>query len=681
MRALLAGVRKLCKNLVCSVNKNRSHLHWDENGQPLSSRFNDIYFSRENGLEESNYTFIQQNQLPQQFTKLEQPVFTIGETGFGTGLNFLLTWQTWNSIRQHINNRDQTLHFISVEKFPLSRDELSVTAKLWPQLSDFSQALINAYPPDTAAGFHRLEFAQGKVKLTLMFGEAGDCLQQLAQTNAIDSRGQPSWWVDCWFLDGFAPAKNPEMWRSEVIQAIATLSRSGTRFATFTAAGAVRRELQQQGFHCEKIPGFGKKRDMLRGVFEKPSTVSKPGWQTISPWFAPESIAIIGGGLAGCTLARCLAERGKQVSVFEQHPALASEGSGNAQGIVYARLSPHHDALSHFNLTAQVFANHFYQRHGFFEQHGKQCGILHLAVTAKQRDYYYRLGEQFAASGFARWLNREQASMLCGMATTAGGLFVEKSGWLNPPALCRALCQHPNIRLHLSSKVQHIHYAEGQWYISHRDSSEQRAQAVVVACAHTAKAFPLLQGFTTKSIRGQVSHLYGAQQLKLNTVLCGEGYIAPACEGMQSLGASFNLDSQDTQLSLADHQSNVQSLQAMLAQPLNIDPTQLQGRVGFRCTSPDYFPLCGPVAELTALCQRFAQWRKNASAAIDLPGVYHPQLYCHLAFGSRALAYAPLCSAQLASIICGEAPPLEANLYRHIHPARFAIRDLKRNQR
>ncbi|MBX2859344.1 MAG: bifunctional tRNA (5-methylaminomethyl-2-thiouridine)(34)-methyltransferase MnmD/FAD-dependent 5-carboxymethylaminomethyl-2-thiouridine(34) oxidoreductase MnmC [Cellvibrionaceae bacterium] len=663
------------------MTKNSKNLRWDEAGQPLSSHFNDVYFSRDNGLEESNYVFIQQNQLPQQFASLERPAFTIGETGFGTGLNFLLAWQTWRNAQLNKNNQQhQCLHFISVEQFPLSRDELSATSRLWPQLQHYSRALIDAYPPETASGFHRIEFDRGQVKLTLIFGEAGDCLQQLCQANAIDRHNNPSWWVDCWFLDGFAPAKNPEMWRRDVIQALAKLSRNGTRFATFTAAGAVRRELQQQGFRCEKAPGFGKKRDMLRGEFEQPAAASKPSWVTISPWSAPTSIAIIGGGLAGCTLARCLADRGKQVSLFEQHPALACEGSGNAQGIVYARLSPHNDALSRFNLAAQQFANHFYQYHDFFKRCGEQCGVLHLAGTDKQRDSYHRLGEHYASSGFARWLNREQASLLCGAATRAGGLFIEKSGWLNPPALCRALCQHPNIRLYLGRNIQHIAYDKTRWQLSDPDGNQQYAQALVVACAHTAKAFPFVQGFTTKSIRGQVSHLNESQQVPLKTVLCGEGYIAPPCEGMQSLGASFNLDSADTQLRLEDHQSNLDSIQAMLAQPLKIDPAQLQGRVGFRCTSPDYFPLCGPVADHATLCQRFAAWRKNASTAIDLPGAYHPQLYCHLGFGSRALAYTPLCSEQLASLICGEAPPLQSDLYRHIHPARFAVRDLKRNQ-
>ena len=232
-------------------------------GQPFSARFNDVYFSSDNGLAESHYVFLDQNQLANRFKSCLKEQFTIAETGFGTGLNFLSTWKLWNS---HAPSR-ATLHFISCEKFPISPQDLILAHQQWPELTDYSEELIKRYQlinNETKS----ITLIIGNVKLSLLFDDASTALSQQSaidiNARAINSSNIK---VDAWFLDGFAPSKNPDMWTDQLFQQMARLSHTNTTFATFTSASAVRKGLQQAGFTVNKLPGFGKKREMLAGKF------------------------------------------------------------------------------------------------------------------------------------------------------------------------------------------------------------------------------------------------------------------------------------------------------------------------------------------------------------------------------------------------------------------------------
>ncbi|OIR12418.1 tRNA 5-methylaminomethyl-2-thiouridine biosynthesis bifunctional protein MnmC [mine drainage metagenome] len=224
-------------------------IEWRD-GQPYASAFQDVYFSTDNGLEETKFVFLTQNDLAIRFKNLKNANFTIAETGFGTGLNFLSAWQLWS---EHAPS-DSCLHFISVEKYPLTVDDISLAQAYWPTLADYSQQLLTQYRQLTP-GIHQLSFANGKVTLNLLIGDVSEMLPQIETP------------VEAWFLDGFSPAKNPDMWSASLFQNMARLSHSLTTFATFTSAGDVRRGLQAVGFQVKKLAGFGKKREMLRGHF------------------------------------------------------------------------------------------------------------------------------------------------------------------------------------------------------------------------------------------------------------------------------------------------------------------------------------------------------------------------------------------------------------------------------
>ena len=246
-------------------------LDWTD-GLPCSRQFDDVYFSRHNGLEETRHVFLHNNQLKQRFNQLKPyENFTIAETGFGTGLNFLATWKLW----QENAPKTGKMHFISVEKYPLSTSQLARALTLWPELKSLSQNLIERYPNPVEQPVNRLLFDKGRVQLTLLIGDVQDAFEALDPSlgNAhLDTRtgySEQKVGVDAWFLDGFSPSKNPEMWQPKLYHTMAKLSsyaHSKSTIATFTAAGHVRRGLEAAGFSVSKVPGFGRKREMVAGA-------------------------------------------------------------------------------------------------------------------------------------------------------------------------------------------------------------------------------------------------------------------------------------------------------------------------------------------------------------------------------------------------------------------------------
>ena len=234
-----------------------SKLEWINN-QPYSLDFNDIYFNSQNGLQETEYVFIEHNQLKARFSSLEKESFTVIETGFGTGLNFLAVAAHWLALAP----KHAQLRYISIEKFPLTLADLARTHSVWPQFAVISSELLQCYT-NIKAGINTYSIAEGRIQLDLHADDISYTLPLISQK------------ADAWLLDGFAPAKNAEMWSGHVFEHIANLSQNNTTFATFTSAGAVRRGLQTARFKVKKQVGFGKKREMLSGVFAGDAPIGK----------------------------------------------------------------------------------------------------------------------------------------------------------------------------------------------------------------------------------------------------------------------------------------------------------------------------------------------------------------------------------------------------------------------
>ncbi|CAN7555199.1 bifunctional tRNA (5-methylaminomethyl-2-thiouridine)(34)-methyltransferase MnmD/FAD-dependent 5-carboxymethylaminomethyl-2-thiouridine(34) oxidoreductase MnmC [Pseudomonas sp. LjRoot71] len=645
-------------------------LDWDEQGQPLSSQFADVYFSNENGLAETRYVFLANNQLPERFAALTaDQQLVIGETGFGTGLNFLCAWQLFD---QHATATAR-LHFVSVEKYPLNKADLQRALGLWPELAPYAEQLLAQYVA-LHPGFQRLVLAGGRVVLTLLIGDA------------LELFGQLDAHVDAWFLDGFAPAKNPDMWTPELFAELARLSHASTTMGTFTSTGYVRRRLNDAGFKMKRVPGLGKKWEVLKGSFIGEPTAGE------KPWFArppqptdARSALVIGAGLAGCATAASLAQRGWQVTLLERHAAIAQEASGNPQGVLYLKLSAHGTTLS------RLIVSGFGHSRRLLEQLPKgtdwdNCGVLQLAFGAKEAQRQAQLAGAFPSDLLCA-LDKSAAEDKAGISLPAGGLFYPEAGWVHPPALCALLSQQPNIQLQLHQEALQLRRDGDSWHAWNGEQLLASASVVVLASAAEIKRFSQSAGLPLKRIRGQISRLPAtAASRALSTVVCAEGYVAPPRQDEHTLGASFDFNSDDLTLNSADHASNLQLLEEIspeLAGALNaatLDPEQLQGRAAFRCTSPDYLPIVGPLADAAAFAEAYAVLSKDARQAPDTPCPWLNGLYINSGHGSRGLITAPLSGELIAAWLNDEPLPVPADVAQACHPNRFALRALIRNK-
>ena len=324
---------------------------------PEAIDYGDIYFSTDGGSEETKTIFLKACGLPERWADI--PYFAIGELGFGTGLNFLETLQLWEETTK--TNTHQRLHYISIEKHPLDKIQLWESLKFWPGNLSVKMSLVKNWP-GRVKGFHNLDF--DNVRLTLIHDDVGEALSQI--------QGQ----IDAWFLDGFSPSKNPDMWSPEVMAQLSRLSRVGTRLGTFTVARKVRDGLSQAGFLVEKKKGFGRKRDRLEAVF--PGRWDIPAKPDIKP-------IIIGAGIAGASLAHSFLSRGIIPTIID--PSDGSAASGNPSAIIKPRLDLQDRPESRFFLSSYLYALNRYQN--------LQCvlenTVVHKCPTVKEQNRYEKL--------------------------------------------------------------------------------------------------------------------------------------------------------------------------------------------------------------------------------------------------------------------------------------------------
>ncbi|MDI2140600.1 MULTISPECIES: bifunctional tRNA (5-methylaminomethyl-2-thiouridine)(34)-methyltransferase MnmD/FAD-dependent 5-carboxymethylaminomethyl-2-thiouridine(34) oxidoreductase MnmC [unclassified Pseudomonas] len=652
-----------------------AQIDWDDQGRPRSRVFDDVYFSDQSGLDETRYVFLEQNRLAERFAALPAGGrLVIGETGFGTGLNFLCAWQLFE---QHAV-AGARLHFVSVEKFPLSPADLQRALSLWPDLKQFSDRLLKHYVA-IHQGFQRIVLDNGRVTLTLLIGDA---LEQLPQLD-----GQ----IDAWFLDGFAPAKNPEMWTAELFAELARLAAPGSTISTFTSTGWVRRLLNAAGFKMKRTPGIGHKWEILRGEFLGwPEDVPLPA--AVKPWFArPAPVTgehralVIGAGLAGCATAASLAARGWQVSLLERHDAVAREASGNPQGVLYLKLSAHGTALS------QLIVSGFGYTRRLLEtlQRGTDwddCGVLQLAFNEKERERQAQLAAAFAED-LLQWLDQPEAQARAGVGLAHGGLYYPEGGWVHPPALCQAQSAQPGVTLLTHQEAVELRKVDGQWQAFDGGRLIATAPVVVLAGAAEIKRFPQSADLPLKRIRGQITRLAETTQSQaLATVVCAEGYVAPARLGEHTLGASFDFNNDDLTPTTAEHLGNLAMLEEIstdLVARLHIsepDTDRLEGRAAFRCTSPDYLPIVGPLADHEAFTDAYRALSKDARQVPDIPCPWLDGLYVNSGHGSRGLITAPLSGELLAAWLDNEPLPLPRSVAEACHPNRFALRRLIRGK-
>ena len=665
-------------------------LVWSGN-TPRSVAFNDIYFSRESGLQEARHIFLKANHLPEAWRGRSH--FSICETGFGTGLNFLATWRAWLDDPRRCTH----LQYLAIEKFPLPAQDCGRAFGQWNCLANLGEQLLAQYP-HALPGRHRLLFENGQLVLDLEYADAAEALQILQE--------EPEHAIDCWFLDGFSPVRNPDMWTPELFQSMAALSGPGTSFATFSAAGQVRRGLRDAHFSVSKAPGYGSKREMLSGRYDgaagiqpnapagtRPDSVAgtrRKGaqrWHLGPPGQARRPVAaILGAGLAGAATAEALARRGWQVTVLERD-RVAAAASGNLQGVLYTRLSHRDSPLNSFTAHSYGFALRHYHRlaaAGNWQPgpDGAFCGVLQLL---EHPDGDSELACVVAGlPNLVRYLGAAEAAAISGLKHCPGGLFYPEGGWLHPPAICKAMLQHPRITLLENCGTVQVARAGTGWRLFNQQGALlHQTPTLVIASGHEASQWTETRWLPLQKIRGQVTHLPSRGELgKLRTVICHTGFVAPARSGIHCIGASFDLGDEDPHLRADSHQANLEKLQAALELDCldHADAVNLPGRVGFRCASPDYLPIVGPAPDFSAVRQDFAFLRHNARQTSEQYGATLPGLYLNTAHGARGLTSTPLAAELLASQITGAAAPLDTALQQALSPTRFIVRGLIRRR-
>ncbi|SDB07538.1 tRNA 5-methylaminomethyl-2-thiouridine biosynthesis bifunctional protein [Pseudomonas sp. NFACC23-1] len=655
--------------------QHHAQLDWDDQGRPRSRVFDDVYFSDQSGLEETRYVFLEQNNLAERFAALPADGrLVIGETGFGTGLNFLCAWLLFEQCAP----TGARLHFVSVEKYPLTPQDLCRALALWPQLALQAEQLLEQYVA-IHQGFQRLVLANGRVTLTLLIGDA---LEQLPQLD-----GQ----IDAWFLDGFAPARNPEMWTAELFAELARLAAPDATLSTFTSTGWVRRLLNAAGFKMKRTPGIGHKWEILRGVFlgwpeQTPAPApAKPWYARPLPPIGERRALVIGGGLAGCASAASLAARGWQVTLLERHAGLAEEASGNPQGVLYLKLSAHGTALSQMILSGFGYTRRVLEQ----LQRGidwDACGVLQLAFNSKEAERQAQLAEAFPRD-LLHPLDQSEAQVRSGIGLACGGLFYPEGGWVHPPALCRWQASGTAIDVQPHHEVLQLRRVDGQWQAWDGERCLASAPVAILASAAEIKRFEPAADLPLKRIRGQITRLpQTTRSQSLATVVCAEGYVAPPRLGEHTLGASFDFNSDDLTPTAAEHAGNLQMLEEIsqdLVDRLNagsLDPERLEGRAAFRCTSPDYLPIVGPLADRQAFSEAYSALGKDARQVPDIPCPWLEGLYINSGHGSRGLITAPLAGELIAAWLDNEPLPLPRSVAEACHPNRFALRALIRGK-
>ncbi|HEX9398388.1 MAG TPA: FAD-dependent 5-carboxymethylaminomethyl-2-thiouridine(34) oxidoreductase MnmC [Burkholderiales bacterium] len=575
-------------------------------GTPYSEAFADVYHSAAGGPEQARHVFLAGNGLPQRWAGRER--FVILETGFGLGINFLATWQAW----RRDPARCRRLHFVSIEKHPFELQDLRLLHQEYPQFDDEAKAL-HARWPVLAPGGHRLEFDGGRVVLTLFFADVKIARDLRLAADAI-------------YLDGFSPAKNPDMWTPALMRSLSRLAARGGTAATWSVAGDVRRALQIAGFEVEIRAGFGFKKEMLCASTTKAK----------DPFLPKERKAtVVGAGLAGAAVCERLCARGWEVELVERHSAPAQEASGNHAGTFHPVATPDDSLFA--RLTRSGFLYSLDRWRNLDGIRWDRCGVLQLARHDKELQSQQR-SVRGLPPDYVQYVDRDEASHHAGVPVADGGLWFPEGGWIRPQTLVNAQLDACGslLKRNLGVELKRL----------------PANRTVILANSSEASSLFRVPHLRLRRVRGQLTYLPEDALEPPRVVVLRGGMILPPVDGLCVVGASFDLEDEDTNVRADSHAANLDRLKKILL--LKTEILNPAGRVAFRSVTPDRLPVVGRLAD---------------------------NVYGAFAFGSRGLVWAALAAELLAAELEGEPLPVEGALVKALEPARFAKRAKARGSR
>lgn len=639
-----------------------------------SARFNDYFANRIDPFHEKQFVFCHGNNLAERFRTADD--FVIGELGFGAGLAFLATVMLWRETAKP----DAWLDYLSVERFPLTAESLAAALCRFPQVDNIAPLLAKHFPANIP-GTHRLEFPEWRVRLTLYVNDAVDVFSKL------DTK------IDAWYPDGFAPSKNPGMWTPELFHHMARLSYQETTLATYTAASQVRRDLASVGFSISKQPGFAGKRERIVAIFSPENRkVYKPA---IRPWYRPhdyeateKTIAVIGGGVAGCAAANRLAARGFNVRIYDRESEVAAVTSSNPAAIMKPYLTRDDSLPSRFFRQGYLYSlAHLaaLKRKGI-DSSFHQTGILTLAKNEDEAARFSAIcGDLDPEQQYAELVNstdriRELAGEHC--ADSFNAMYFRDGGWLDVSSYCKALIEEYKNRIEFipHSDIMEIQSTSTghQLFFSNPELDTASHQTVVLASGSS-----LLDSSTTAYCnltpnRGQISLLETPHSLQ--TSLSSTGYVIPQ-KNRLVFGSTYELGARETDIRESGHDYNCERLRANLGEKFsvltNYQPT---GWAGIRITSKDRLPVSGEIFDAETFGEIFqpvlhGEKRLEHALPPTISG-----LYITGSLGSRAVTSALLSAEIVASLIDNAPLPITSDLFEATHPARFLVRRLKKQE-
>ncbi len=371
---------------------------------------------------------------------------------------------------------------------------------------------------------------------------------------------------------------------------------------------------------------------------------------------------------------------------MDRNPTIAAEGSGNRQGALYAKLPVEPIPASRFHLSGFLYSRNFLKQSlSDRPDIWSPCGLLQLASSEKERQKHLKLSDSGNyPDSIVRFVEQAEASKLAGITVNNSGLFFPEAGWATPPLLCEWLTDHPNISVKTSTEIIKLERADTLWKAYSQDNTVISAAVVVVASAADSAKFEQLDSLPVQNIRGQVSLTRSEiSTTPLKTVLCCEGYISPAKEGRFCFGATFDLKDEARDIRESGHQHNLDKISDIsieLGTALRNYHTEngLDGRVGFRCASPDKLPMIGPVPVYDEFIKDYAQLSRDAKKIIETAPKHYPGLFANLAHGSKGLISGPISGEIIAAMLEDEPLPIEKELIDKLNPARFIIKNLIR---
>jgi tRNA 5-methylaminomethyl-2-thiouridine biosynthesis bifunctional protein len=672
--------------------KEINKLIFQSDATTSSSVLDDEHLDKKSFYQQREQVFLNSNNIYKRLLN-NQSNFTIVETSFGIGLNFLSTLLTYQKALQK-NKSIGKLTFISIEKHPISKEQLTKAIQQHPQFECLLTDVIKQYP-ETPKQYHQpieLSFYGNKVTLKIIFNDIEKSLFQLSDRVFKKPHKNKEGSVDVWYLNNLIADLNLDNLPLSLFQHIAQLSKEQTTLSATNMTNPVKEQLINLGFRIKNITTLNQKESTLIGIFQQNPETNK-GYQLRPNIQKPKQVTIIGGGIASACAAYALTKKGIKVQLYCKDDATAKGASSNITGALFPLIHQQKDDISIFYETAFWRARELYDEllnKGHHFSHD-WCGLLEISykdALLKRQKIFEK--NQVWSTELITSINAEQASKYANITLSQGGLFMPSAGWISPPELVTALLKAAKatdlLVIETSVNVEKIvqidennkHSDEPlHWQLFTNQGIKETNTLIVCGGAETAK-LNIVNQLPLSAVRGQISNMKANNALsKLTTVICHKGYLTPMNKNVQCIGATFDKNSFDIETKATDDDYNL----AMLTQCLPSLPQWqksdvLSSKARLRCMTPDHLPVVGVMPDIKNHQTTYDHLAKDKNWKYPQPAPSIKHLYVLTGLGARGLCTAPLLADILTADLTGEPYPIDNQMLFNLSPNRFVIRDL-----